>query len=622
MGRSARRAAILSAVLLGGTALGVEPVLMRDLAFEGKSGSIAVGAVTLPSWGAALAQDASAIILEKVSVSIGPATYRMDRVEISGAGSGRAGFEALFDPASGVPLPERIAKVAAKQIAIPELVVEQQIGATSHRSVYRNVVASDVGQGQIGRLVIESGATETATPKEKASITHGRLATSNMNLGAMARLYVERAGPQAVALTRLFGNYEISDMRAVDDAGNSTSIARIQGQGMLARPTDDSWAGALSLVTAMAEIGDPSSEDLSRLLRAAADLAGAFEIQPMEATGIEFREKGRDATGHIARISYRGESGGQPSDLRVEKIEIKEGDQGGARIETMAITGFSFRPTLEGLKATNVEELKDLDRGALRKLLPQMGTVRLSGLDFDAPSRDGSDMSGAKRIRFTLKDLEFGIDPPTAGSPAGLRFAMTNLAFPVPQDSDDKTLQPLLALGYSALDLSLRASAAWNEPAREIVVREVAAEGLDIGSVSLRGVLGNISPDILEENGLQAMVALAAARAKSLELTIENRGLFDRYVEKEARGQKKTPEAIRKEYSAALGLALPIMLGNSAKAKSLAKAVGSFIAKPGRLSITARAKSPEGVALADFGDLQPNAIFDQVDVTAAAEEKR
>ncbi len=132
MGRSARRAAILSAVLLGGTALGVEPVLMRDLAFEGKSGSIAVGAVTLPSWGAALAQDASAIILEKVSVSIGPATYRMDRVEISGAGSGRAGFEALFDPASGVPLPERIAKVAAKQIAIPELVVEQQIGATSH----------------------------------------------------------------------------------------------------------------------------------------------------------------------------------------------------------------------------------------------------------------------------------------------------------------------------------------------------------------------------------------------------------------------------------------------------------------------------------------------------------
>ncbi len=443
-----------------------------------------------------------------------------------------------------------------------------------------------------------------------------------MNLGAMARLYVERAGPQAVALTRLFGNYEISDMRAVDDAGNSTSIARIQGQGMLARPTDDSSAGALSLVTAMAEIGDPSSEDLSRLLRAAADLAGAFEIQPMEATGIEFREKGRDATGRIARISYRGESGGQPSDLRVEKIEIKEGDQGGARIETMAITGFSFRPTLEGLKATNVEELKDLDRGALRKLLPQMGTVRLSGLDFDAPSRDGSDMSGAKRIRFTLKDLEFGIDPPTAGSPAGLRFAMTNLAFPVPQDSDDKTLQPLLALGYSALDLSLRASAAWNEPAREIVVREVAAEGLDIGSVSLRGVLGNISPDILEENGLQAMVALAAARAKSLELTIENRGLFDRYVEKEARGQKKTPEAIRKEYSAALGLALPIMLGNSAKAKSLAKAVGSFIAKPGRLSITARAKSPEGVALADFGDLQPNAIFDQVDVTAAAEEKR
>jgi hypothetical protein len=64
------------------------------------------------------------------------------------------------------------------------------------------------------------------------------------------------------------------------------------------------------------------------------------------------------------------------------------------------------------------------------------------------------------------------------------------------------------------------------------------------------------------------------------------------------------------------------MLGNSPQAKSLGQAVARFIAKPGRLVVNAKAKSPTGLGVAELLTLsEPASLFNKLDVTATAEDR-
>jgi hypothetical protein len=135
-------------------------------------------------------------------------------------------------------------------------------------------------------------------------------------------------------------------------------------------------------------------------------------------------------------------------------------------------------------------------------------------------------------------------------------------------------------------------------------------------------VLGNVTGDVFNPDTALASVALIGAAAKSADLTIDNQGIVDRYLAQEARKQKKSPEALRREYGTAAALAVPIMLGNSPQAKSLGQAVARFIAKPGRLTVNAKAKSPTGLGLAELlATSEPAALFSKLDVTATTEDR-
>ena len=113
-----------------------------------------------------------------------------------------------------------------------------------------------------------------------------------------------------------------------------------------------------------------------------------------------------------------------------------------------------------------------------------------------------------------------------------------------------------------------------------------------------------------------AVVALLGATAKRADLTVENTGLFDRYLQQEARKLKKSPEAIRREYGAAAAFAVPLMLGNSEQAKAIGQSVARFIARPARLRIRARARDSGGLGIAQMlGGLDPAALLEKLEIT-------
>jgi hypothetical protein len=175
-------------------------------------------------------------------------------------------------------------------------------------------------------------------------------------------------------------------------------------------------------------------------------------------------------------------------------------------------------------------------------------------------------------------------------------------------------------MGYGKLDLSLVTAASWNEPGNELVVREVSVRGTEMGSAVLRGVLANVGRDVFNPDSAVAAVALMGATARNLHVTIENKGLFERVIVQEAKKQKKSPEDLRREYGMAAAVAVPAVLGNSSSAKAVGQAVARFVARPGRLTISATTKDPAGLGLADFvATPEPAALLDKLEITATAE---
>jgi hypothetical protein len=619
-----RRAALLfSATVLGSALMGFEPAVLRDVAIEQDGLRIGIGAVRTPLWNAAFAQTGP-VRLENVTFTFGPNTYEAREITLSGLSSSKAELDALFDQNATEPFAARLGRLSAREIAIPELTARQTIGAVTQVTRSRNVTASGVDHGRVAHLAIEASSIEMeGGARTGGTVTQGRTSAEGVDLAAIARVYSEKAGPEPGVMATLYDFFTVDDIRIADPEGNIITIARGQGRGVRGRPTQDSWAGTASLVTALTELDKPSEADAARLLSSAADLASAIEIGTLEFTGIETSGRKQDFNGkaRVARIAFRAGGNGEPADARLEGLEIT-GPNTRARIGTIALTGFSFAPTLSELKSFRGKSFEQVDAATIRRLIPTVGTLHLSVLDFDVPNEEAKGAIPDK-IRFTLKNFELTADQPRNGIPTNLRLALQNFAMPLPSGDQDETVETLKALGYKDVDLSFSVAAAWNEAKNEIAIRDVSYSAPGLGSIAVQGMIGNVSPDVFDPDTAIASVALIGAAVQSLDVTVQNDGLVDRFIARDARKQKKSPEAVRREYATAAAVAVPALLGGSAQAKALGQAVGRFVAKPGRLVVHAKAKSPSGLGLVEAMSVtEPGDVLGKVDISASVEDRR
>jgi hypothetical protein len=607
------------ALLAGSTALSFEPAVLRDLVVDHDGHRLAIGAVRVPLWSTAFAQSADSFSLDNVNFTFGLTSYEAKRIEFTGVTSSRADIETLFSSSSTEPMESRLRRINAKQVTIPEARVKQTMGKETQATTYRNAVLNDVAQGRIASMVVEAMAMESSGTKDKVVITGGRTTMSEVDLPAMARLYEAKADGPSTPMAKIYGAFSLENMQLVDSQeGVTFKIARIGGRDFLGRPTKDSWNGTMSLMTEMADKGDLSSEDQARLLPAIADVVDAFQIGFMEASGIEVSSKGKDTQGQarIARIAYTGGTDTQPADMRWEGFEFSDKDNR-MKLDSLSLTGFSFRQTLDGLRNLPGKSFDDIDAATARSLVPTLGTLRLTGFSIDGTSEDEG-----KKVKFqaALKGFELTADKPVNAIPTNFRIGLQNLTMALPSNGTDDAIKELVALGYRNIDISLLAAATWNEASNEIMLSEVSAQGHEMGTVTVTGLISNAGKDLFNADTAIATVALAAAKAKALDITVENRGLFDRYLAKTAKEQKSTPEALRRTYAAAAAFVVPAMIGNSEQAQTLSQAIGRFIAKPGKLTLHATPKDPSGFGLVDaLAMSEPKDALDKLNISAKAE---
>ena len=619
MGLRNRAGICALALVAGSAALQFEPAVLRDLVIDNGSQRITIGAVRAPLWSAAFAQSADSFSLDNVSFTFGSTTYEAKRIEFSGTSSSRADIEALFSSSSTEAMESRLKRITVKQITIPEARVKQTVGKQTQTTTYRNATLSDISQGRIASALIETSATETSGAKNNVLISTGRTSMSELDLPALARLYETKADSTSAPFIRVYGAFAIDNMEFADnETGVAFKIARFGGRDFQGRPTKDSWHGSIGIFTEMADRQDHSSEDQARLLSAIADFLDAFQIGFMEASGIEATAKGKDGSGltRINRIAYTGGTDAQPADVRWEGFEFSDKDNR-VKIDGFSLTGFSFRQTIDGLRTLQGKSFDDLDPAVVRSLVPTLGTLRLSGFSIDGISDD----EGKKvKIQAGLKGFELTADKPVNAIPTNIRIGLQNLTMALPSNSTDDGIKELVALGYKNIDVSLLAAATWNEATSEIALNEVSFQGLDMGTIGLTGRIGNVGKDLFNADTAIATVALVGARAKALDLTVENKGLFERYMAKAAKEQKTTPESLRRTYAAAAAFVVPAMIGSSEQARTLSQAIARFIAKPSRLTVNATPKDPSGLGIAEAVVLpDPKAILDKLNVSAKAE---
>ena len=575
-------------------------------------GRVEIGAARINgTWlGTALAQAAD-VTLENAAFEFGTVAIRLPRVEFSGAKLSRDELAALFDQRVAEPLAARLSRLSAREVRIPELRIEQVAGGTKQITIYRNVVARDIVDGRIPTLTSAGAALEVSgTPGARG--TTGALSISNFDLSHAAALYDAKTGSTPAEMKTVYASFSLDDLRMSDDSGADIHIARMSGKEFRARPSG-SWSETTRILGETQDLQKASPAERARLFDSLADLFDAYEIGSVEATGFEVRHKADQAAGRIARLTYTGGSPGRAADARAEGIEIGS-TTGRVRMATIAFSGFSLKDTVQSMKMLG-EKVADAD---LWRLAPAIGTVRISGLDFDGPA----DAKAAKPspLRFGIANFEVTADKPVNGIPTNMRMAIENVAFAVPPDTKEEGLRDLAAMGYGNLDLSLVAAATWNEAGNEVVLREVSLRGAGMGSATLRGILGNVGKDAFNPDSAIAAVALLGATARQVEIAIENKGLFERVIAQEARKQKRSPEDLRREYGMAAAVAVPAVLGNSASAKAVGQAIARFVVRPGRLTVSARARDSAGLGLSDIaGTTEPAALLDKLEITATAE---
>ncbi|KQP41477.1 hypothetical protein ASF49_17050 [Methylobacterium sp. Leaf104] len=572
--------------------------------------------------GVAQAQEAASAVqdvtLQDVTLTFGDTVLKAPRLTASGTRLSKDELTALLKPGPGESWASRLVRLDAASLAMPELRVERTGAAGATPVVtYRDVVARDVRAGRVAELTAAGASILLEGGPQKGTGTYGRMRATDLDLTVLARLYGE-PGDGKSALQRIYATFAVDDIAYVDARGTAVKIARIEGRDLSGRQIPATWTGALQAFTAV-DYERLAPPERSRLMSLGADLAEAVSVGSLEATGLSVQEaKPRDAFSlGIARLGMTG------AGLLLEDIAFAGVDGAKARLARLSLDGFSLGPTVAALRKLSALTAPPSD-SELRLLTPAFGTLALKDLSLDLPAeakapRDPADKAVPGPTHVGLRDGSMNFAPPRDGVPTAGRLSLSGLTLPASAVAGVPGLGSLGLYGYSDLDLALVADTSWDEAARELKLGEVSVSGKDMGSLRINGMIGGIGPEVFNPDMAVSSFAMLSATAKALDLTIENTGLFDRFIAAQSKVLSLKPEELKQEYVTASVFGVPAILGNSVGAKAIGAAMGQFVTKPGTLSVSLRPKNAAGIGMLEFSAAPtPAALFDRLEVNAKA----
>ena len=396
-------------------------------------------------------------------------------------------------------------------------------------------------------------------------------------------------------------------------------IGRVTLASLKARPPVESFGSLWALVAKLGEAGDvaPDGSEVMRFINGYADLLTSYEVGPLDVDGVTIAapdERMRPVQVRIRRVRSPGSEGSRVGGLAVEGVEVAVSN-GSVRLQSFEWRGADLAPTLAGLRAIDASAPLDWFVREWRRLVPSVRGVALSGLEIDM----ADEARPGERVKTGAGLVDVDFEEYRAGIPTQFMVAVRNLAFALPRGGDDRTVEDLRQAGYERVDLSFGARSRWDEAARTIRLSDVTVEGAGMGGARLSLTLGNATADLFSIDVMRQQAAALALTAIEAQLSVQNRGLFERLFQSVAKRQGRKPEDMRREAARGIGLLALTMLGTEA-GRPVTEAVTRFVGRPRTLEISAKAKDPAGVGALDLlmAGENPAGFAAKLDVQAKA----
>jgi hypothetical protein len=555
-------------------------------------------------------------------------------IEVRGADRPQEAFERLLDPAAPEPWASRLTRLTAARIGIPELSVEMTLFGQRIAWRHRDIVLSDVRSGRFGEVRAAGGEGRSSDPA-MGEVSYGWGPVSAIGFdaaGIVATASATRPAGQAAQFRELIGTVRVERFVQTQGPGVTLTQGVNEWRSFAMSPGVTPFADRLAIASAWLartseaeKAGKPPPKLEPALM---ADLISLWDdvrlgtsvIDDMRLTFAANRAKGIEEAGEIGirRMSFSDTGDASANALSLEGLA---GQVGAVKlaVQRMSLTGFSLAPAFAALRADIASGVTEPKGEALARYVPRLGRIQIAGVAVEAPD-SAPRRAGAPPpalLRMGLGELDMHVRAQENGWPVDLRLAVERLSAPIPPG--DASSQPLLGLGYREVELSSRLDLGWDQGRSEIALREFGFDGRDMLTFRLGGTIGNAGKDLFAPDLALAQVAALGLTVKALQARLENLGLFDRFLESEARKAGKEPAALRRDWGAMAAIAIPAMLGDSPAAKTIASAVARFVARPGTLSLSATAPAG-GIGLADviaLGD--PKAVLGKIEVKADAQ---
>lgn len=532
-------------------------------------------ALTLALGGAAVAED---FTLDDVTMGSATATYRAKRIEISGANISREEARRLLASDSAEPGADRLARIDAARIVLPELVSETRTGDYTQTISYRDVVIAGMAKG-VARTVDCSGAAILSKRGEATS--RGTFGASHME-GVDFALLLRIAGGVRSApdeqKRQTAAAFSMDGMTMDIAEGGRMTAGRMTGRAFDGRPLAAPMSSLVELAPKPAE--QPSEAARAALSAMTADLFTSVDFGALELNDLVVS---RDADGRapatkvaVRRVALEGMKDG-----RIDRIALDGIDTGGApnlKIIRLALDGFDPRPSFIAAASPT------------KRALPQFDRVEVQGLSLDAD--DGPIGLG----KFTLEAKEWKDSAPT-----GLNARAENLAISLAGPAALRA-PALAALGYTSLDVAAALDARYDSTRQELSLNEISIRDVSIGKAQLSGFLGHVSADLMSGDEAATKSAIAALVFWRADLGLENGGALDRFIAAQAKQTGKPPAALRENLATAGKALAQTLFSTGGKSDPQVAKAGDALASfvKGAKTFELHLSAPDGLGMIDL----------------------
>lgn len=568
---------------------------------------------TVALWSApAVAND---VVVEDLAYSGALGTYEIPRMELTGSSLTAAEIEAAFTQDDPRVLFETLATLSATQVTIPRMVMSQTVAEVTQEAVYEDIRIDNMREGRIASFTAAGGSFAASDGDEDIAGRFGAVETRMIDLPLILRFYTEAAGEGDNPFQTAYESFSIRDIALSDGESAQFTIDEISGSAVAVRLLQEPLTETIAMITAMEDPEDPTTEEAGRMLNFIADLMDSFRFDEMSMTGMAIRDESADdpVDMRIDRIAFLGDPQGGFAAFILEGMHVAAD---GAEIAVASIDseGFSFAPMMQGLRALAEDPDADLSPDEVQRMMPVIGTITLNDLTASIPPQPG-----APAIEGGIGRLSVTADTPYEGVPTNLRLSIDNLAFDLPEGTGEEFIEMARGFGYERLDLSAGFAARWNQAGQELVLSDLSVSGVDIGSVSLRGTIGGVGPQVFAGDEAMRLMALMGASVKNLHLMVEDRGIAEILLTLQAAEMGVSPDQARQQLGMMSQMMLPAILGGGPQAQSLAQAVGQFLENPGELEIAIEAIDPAGIPLMELGAMNaPAELMQRIEIDAQA----